>query len=483
MLLIPIIMKRIVAALVIASLFISGFSMAQSRRYELLIKNANIVDAVNNRIIPNKLLAIAGDTIVAIDETSYAGKYKADHYVDLAGKYVLPGLWDMHVHFRGGEQLIEANKRLLPLFLYYGVTTVRECGGDISPSVLEWKNEIAQGILAGPKIYCSGSKIDGPGATWAGSLEVVTADQIAKALDSLQKIKVDFVKIYDSRISREAFLETITEAEKRGMKTTGHMPYTVSLKEAVDRGLDGSEHMFFIFKACSSKEDSITNSIIQSTHTVHPIGMFAAIPMILQTFDSATANQMFRYFAEKKLSLTPTLYIGKVLDQLAGKDHAADNLLQYIDPGIQATYAGRVAGAKRMTVEARKISMSYEAKANALIPAMYRAGINILAGSDCGAYNSYVYPGESLHEEMKQLVESGLTAAQAIQSATINGAKWFGVEHFYGSIQAGKSADILVLDANPLKDIRAIDHIYMVHSNRNLYFRSDLEQLLESVKN
>jgi len=475
-------MKKIFLSFIALCITFPGFSQDQKNNYSLVLENASVVNVSTGKITYKRLLAISGDTIKAIDDTKKVKQYRADRYIDLAGKYVMPGLWDMHVHFRGGEGLIQANKDLLPLFLSYGITTVRECGGDMTPSVMNWNKQIAEGTLAGPGIFTSGPKIDGPKSTWAGSLEVETSERVTKALDSLQKINVDFVKIYESKISRQTYLEIITQAEKRGLITSGHMPYSVKIKEAVDRGLDASEHLYYIFKACSAKEDSITNAIIQSEGTAKPIGLFAALPSIYDSYDAKTADRLFKYLGKNRFSIVPTLFISKTLNEIKERDHSADNLLQYIDPKIQATYAGRVNSAKRASDESTAFSKKYALKANSLIPQMQRRGINIMAGSDCGAYNAYVYPGESLHEEVKLMVASGLTPVQALQSATINGARFMRVDDFYGSLEKGKSSDLIVLDTNPLEDIAAIDEINMVISKGRAYTRTELDNLLKLIK-
>ncbi|HMI62741.1 MAG TPA: amidohydrolase family protein [Puia sp.] len=475
-------MKRIILICLTLGLFYSGFSQTNGKKYTLVITNANIVDVKSGKIIRNRLLAISGDTIKAVDDTKMAGKYKADRYIDAMGKFMMPGLWDMHIHFRGGDSMIDANKALLPLFLAAGVTTVRECGGDITPSVMTWRRQTALGQLAGPRIFTSGPKLDGPNPVWAGSLPVETASQVSKALDSLQELKVDFVKIYDSKISHDAYLEIITQAKKRGMKVTGHMPFTVELKEAAGLGMNGSEHLYYVFKACSSKEDSITDLIRQREHTARPIGLFGALPSLYNTFDSVKAAGLFKYLAERNFTITPTLFISKTLAEIKETDHTKDSMLVYIDPKIQATYQGRVRSAKRQSDEGTQFSKKYEAAVTALVPKMYAAGVNIVAGSDCGASNSFVYPGTSLHEEIKLLVASGLTPAEGLSAATINGAKFMGVSNFYGSLQAGKCSDMILLDSDPLKDINAIDQVGLVVSNGKVYSRSDLTALLATIK-
>lgn len=473
-------MKSILSLCLILGVLGKGVSQ---KRYSLVITNANIVDVVNGKILPNRLIAISGNTIEAVDDTRKAAAYKADRYFDAKGRYVMPGLWDMHIHLRGGDQTIEANKKLLKLFLAYGVTTVRECGGDITPEVMQWRAQTASGQLVGPRIFTSGPKLDGPGAYWAGSIPVVTPADVSHALDSLQEIHSDFVKIYDSKISGDAYLEIVRQAKKRGMKVTGHMPFSVEIKDAAALGMDGSEHMYYVFKGCSSREDSITNVVRQSEHTARPVGLYQALPVIYRTFDNAKAASLFRYLAEKHFTVTPTLFVSNTVFGLTETEHDKDSLLPYIDPKIVATYAGRVMSARMQPEAFTRFMAQFDAACAALVPKMYAAGINIIAGSDCGAFNSYVYPGSSIHEEIKLLVASGLTPAQGLRTAVVNGAKFMGVQDRYGALTVGKCSDLVVLNGDPLSNIDAIDGIDAVVSHGKIYSRSALDGLLASIRN
>ena len=192
-------MKQLLSLGLSLILLATAIAQPPHKKYTLVITNANIVDVANGRLIKNQLIAISGDTVKAVDDTRKAAGYKADRIIDANGKYVMPGLWDMHIHLRGGDSTIAANKALLPLFLAYGVTTVRECGGDITPSVMKWRAETVRGELAGPRIFTSGPKLDGPGAVWAGSIPVVTPADVTHALDSLQEIHSDFVRSTTAR--------------------------------------------------------------------------------------------------------------------------------------------------------------------------------------------------------------------------------------------------------------------------------------------
>jgi imidazolonepropionase-like amidohydrolase len=450
--------------------------------YDLVINHVNVVDVVTGQLRSGQSVAVAGGKIVRVGPDAQA-RYQARQKVDGTGRYLLPGLWDMHVHFRGGDSLAAANKKSLTLYLAHGITTVRDCGGDLTPRIFEWRQEEVAGTLAGPRLFTSGPKIDGPGATWPGSLEVTTPAQVSRALDSLQKLRVDYVKIYDSKISGEAYLETVAQAEKRGMKTTGHMPYSVTLGEAVNRGLDATEHLYYVFKACSGKEDSLTALVRNSLGTSKPLGLFAMLPAVYDTYSPAATQRIFKLMASHRTAAVPTLAIGKTLAELAENDHAHDTLRAYIDPKIQRTYAKRLASARQQSAASRAFSQKLETKFRSLVPQLQAAGVTILAGSDSGPFNSFTYPGASLHDELAQLVRAGLTPAQALRAATINGATFMGVASHSGSIAEGKDADLVLLSANPLADIANTRKIAAVVSRGKMYSRADLGQLMQAIKN
>ncbi|OGX83113.1 amidohydrolase family protein [Hymenobacter glacialis] len=450
--------------------------------YDVVINHVNIVDVLTGELRPNQVVAIAKGKIVEIqvaDKKSYAAK----QYVNGNGRYLIPGLWDMHVHFRGGDSLIAANKKSLTLFLAHGITTVRDAGGDLTSSVYQWRSELEAGRIAGPNIFTSGPKIDGPQAYWPGSLEVETPAQIRQALDSLQRLKVDYVKIYDSKISGQAYLNTIKYAQRRGMKTTGHMPYSVKLSEAVKNGLDATEHLYYVFKACSSKEDSLTALVKASLSTSKPLGLFAVLPTIYDTYSPAAATRIFQLMAKRQTAAVPTLHIQKTLAELPGNDHSQDTLRAYIDPKIQATYARRLASARLQSPTANAFSRKLNAKFMSLIPLMQAEGVPILAGSDSGPFNSFIYPGASLQDELLLLVKAGLTPLQALQTATINGARFMGVASRTGTIAPGKDADLLLLTANPLEDINNIKKIDAVISRGKAYPAPALANLMRAIKN
>ena len=145
----------------------------------------------------------------------------------------------MHVHFGGGQELIEENKALLPLYVAYGVTTVRDCAADISASVLEWRSEVAaEGRCSGRRSTRPGPKLEGYKPIWKGTIEVGTPAEVDAALDRLQAMKVDFVKITDNTLKPDIFLYAVKAAKKRGLKTSAHTPYALTIEQAAEAGLE-----------------------------------------------------------------------------------------------------------------------------------------------------------------------------------------------------------------------------------------------------
>lgn len=445
--------------LTIAVIMLAACNKEQSQEFDLLITHANVVDAQNNKILPNQLIGISNDTIRLIKQMDGSANYKAGRTLDAKNRFVMPGLWDMHVHFRGGDSLIGENKDFLPLYLAYGVTTVRDAGGDMTPAVLEWRKKTASGELAGPRIFTSGPKLDGANPAWPGSISVTSKEDIDNALDSLQELKVDYVKIYDGSLTPEIFYGIIEEAENRNMKTTGHMPMNAIFLTAVDHGLDGTEHMYYLLKACSPKGDSLGK-----------LGKgYGIIDELVKSYDPDLAARVFSKLKVQKTTVTPTLHIGKTLGSILDTDHSQDKTLAYIGKGVQKTYQGRIESAKRARAAGSDIHSETEQMFASMIVPMQEAGVTILAGSDAGPFNSFVYPGESLHAELQEMVLAGLTPQQALITSVVNGPKFFDLDKYYGSLEKGKVANMIILEKNPLEKIENTRSIKFIVKNDSIY--------------
>ncbi len=412
---------------VYAAVFLLPCEAVASERADVLIRHANVVDVQHARIISDQAIAIQGDTIRALGaDRSLARKFAAPRTIDATGKFVMPGLWDMHVHF-GGEQLIEENKALLPLYVAFGVTTVRDCAEDISPSVLEWRSAVAEGRLLGPTIYTSGPKLEGYKPIWKGTIEVGTPAEVDAALDRLQGMKVDFVKITDNTLTPDIFLYAVKAAKARGLKTSAHTPYALTIEQAVATGLNSIEHIDYLIKAGSPQEASIG-----ADYAAKKLSYGEASDRFVETFDPVYAAQEYRRLAALGVYVTPTLNESRILAYLDREDHSRDAALAYIGPGLRKTYEWRLERAAKSTpaqVEARHREYERSLK---VLPMLRDAGIPILAGTDAGYLNSFDYPGEGLHEELERYLEGGLTPQQALSSATVTGPAFLGHSDQYG---------------------------------------------------
>ena len=416
--------------------------------YDLVLENGNVVDIVTGSSEKQNIF-ISDGRIVRLENSEETIAFKSEQIIDVSNTYVLPGFWDNHVHFRGGDSLIKANKDFLKLFIMNGITTVRDAGGDLATSVLDWNAQIVTEALVGPTIFTSGPKIDGPNATWAGSLEVESDKDVINALDSLQKLKVDFVKIYDSKISGETYIQTISEATKRGMITSGHMPFTVELKETIQAGLGAVEHLYYILKSCSSKEKEITQAIVNKEY-----GFWQSMEKLIDSYQDTAAQNTFQLLKEHNTYVVPTLYIGDVLSYLDAVNHENDSYLKIMASGIIKTYEGRIYSALNASEKAREDRKALNTFFKKLTKSLHDANVKILAGSDSGAFNSYTYPGVSLHKELEAMVAVGLSPLEALQTSAYNGASFLKQESDYGTITVGKIADLVILKANPIADIK-----------------------------
>jgi len=468
-------MRRPLAA--IAAL-LAASSVQARENADLLIRGASVVDVAHGSILPRQAVAVRGDSIVAVGpDRTISRRFESKRTVDASGKFVMPGLWDMHVHFGGGPELIAENKALLPLYVAYGVTAVRDCAADISSSVLEWRDGVAKGRLLGPTIFTSGPKLEGYKPLWKGTLEVGTPAEVKAALDKLQAMRVDFVKITDNTLKPDIFLYAVKEAKRRGLRTSAHTPYALTIDQAVDAGLSSIEHIDYLIKAGSPKEAEIG-----AAYAAGKLSYGAATDAFVDSFDAAYARTTYRRLAAKGVYVTPTLNMGRILAFLDREDHSKDPALAYIGPGLRKTYDWRIERAAKATPEQVAARHREHELSMKVLQMLQAAGIPILAGTDAGYLNSFNYPGEGLHDELDLYVKEGLTPRQALVSSILTGPKFLGHSDRYGAIQQGKAADILILDANPLKSVAATRKINAVVLHGRLLNRAVLDKLLADAK-
>lgn len=440
---------------------------------DLNLCHARVVD-VESGAIHQRDLALHGGAIAAL---AAPGSLSCDEGagVDLGGRYLIPGLWDIHVHFEGRE-LVEDNALLLPVYLAYGITAVRDSASNLADTVLDWRAEVASGERLGPRIFTAGRKFEGIDSLWDGDREIGTRQEMLAGMDEQQALEVDFIKVTENTLEPDLFLATVAEAHRRGFLVSTHVPLGLGIFELARAGLSSIEHASYLLRLGNPEEEAIARAVRSGEMT--PGQADAAYR---EHFDQAVADAAYRRLADAGVAVTPTLIGGRQLAWLAETDHSGDPFLRYLTEDFTAEYQWRIdrmAGESPEQREARKARYHLIA---AQVPALQAAGVTLLAGSDSAALNTYVYPAEALHEELSLFTDAGLSPLDALRAATINGARFMGLDDSHGSIAPGKRADLVVLESNPLEDIRATRRIHAVIRGGELFDRARLDGLLEQA--
>jgi len=469
---------RSLPAAILGVVALIALPAAARDRADVLIRHATVVDVEHGRLIPDQAVATSRDQIVAVGrDADIAKAWQAQRTVDAPGTYLIPGLWDMHVHFGGGPELIDENRALLPLYVAHGITTIRDCSGDLPSEVLAWRGEIARGTMFGPTLLSSGPKIEGIKPIWKGTLETGSEADVDAALKKLQALQVDFVKITDSTLQPELFLYAVQQAHAVGLRTSGHIPMAITVRQAVDAGLSSIEHLDYAFDAGAKDEAAIAAEFAAGR-----IDRAEASRRLDASFERATAMVAYRYLASKKVSVTPTLNGSRIIAWLDRDKHESDEYLRYIGPKLRKTYEWRIQRAAQADAAAIAQRHAHFEHLAAVLPMLQEAGVTIMAGTDAGFLNSFNYPGIGLHDELALFVEKGLTPPQALSAATRAGPAWFGKLDRYGAIAAGKAADLVLLERNPLQDIKATRAIRAVMLRGTVHDRAALDRMLSDAQ-
>src|SRR5262249_23000768 len=251
-------MRTVLTTVTVVLLTLGSKALHAQSRPDLMIRHVAVVDVEHARTLADQAVVTLGSTIAAVgDDAGVAATRHARQRIDSRGRYLVSGLWDMHVHIGGVPELIEENKALLPLYIAYGITTVRDCSGDLAEEVLAWRRAIAAGTLFGPNLLSSGPKIEGIHPIWKGTLETGSRADVDAAIARLRELKVDFVKITDSTLDAQLFLYAVGQARAAGFKVSGHIPMALTVHQAVEAGISSIEHLDYAFKAGAKDEAAI----------------------------------------------------------------------------------------------------------------------------------------------------------------------------------------------------------------------------------
>jgi imidazolonepropionase-like amidohydrolase len=423
---------------------------------KIAIVNVTVIDGTGHSPRTHATVVVQGKKIAAIDNERKRTEGGA-RIVDGTGKFLIPGLWNNDLH---GSY--EDAKSHFPALVSYGITTVRDMGAPLD-DIVRLRDAIASGALVGPRVFIAGPLMEGPVPIQMPLIVDLFSDaQAREEVRALKQHNVDYVEV-DTTLTPELYWAIADEARLQGLPLVGHIPAKISAWDMAKAKQIDVEHLggrlLNVLVACSSDEAyfesslaTIYDNVLRALNDKQPVRdpQFTAAfdERLLDTYDEAKAHRLFRLYAKSGVAQTPTLFVLKTLWE-TNKDN---NKLTNLD----MEYGKRIF-----------------AKDLEIVGEMKRAGVPILAGTD----GPYAQGGDPLHGELELLVQAGLTPLQALQAASRDAAKSVGVLQDVGTIEAGKTADLVLLDADPLKNISNTRKIDAVVLHGQLFTKDELSTM------
>jgi imidazolonepropionase-like amidohydrolase len=453
----------------IALLFSEPIHAQKSAADELLaLNNVTVVDVRTGALQPEQTVILERNHIASVGPSKSAKYPRNAPSVNCRGLFLIPGLWDTHVHLVFGDWFPDAQEISLPLFVANGITGVRDMGSELG-TVQGWRNEIEAGRLIGPRIYTSGPMLDGPKPRFPSSVAITTPEDAHRAVADLKRRGADFIKL-QSLIPRDAVFAIAEEARKQEIPFEGHVPDAVRASEMSEAGMKSFEHLIGIFEGSSPAE----NDFLKGNKTE---GKFLA------TYDAARAASLAAMLAKNQTWQCPTLVWERGGNLIDVSDFSKDARVKYVPASWKNKTWKRFTeeitqgyGTDDLATRKRFIDKELE-----VVGMLHKAGVPFLAGTDTPA-GVHIFPGYSLHEELQRFVAAGFSPLEALQTATINPARFFGREDQIGTVEKGKLADLVLLSANPLEDIANTQKIAGVILNGRYLYRAELDKMLDGVE-
>lgn len=445
-----------------------------------VFKNVNVIDAVNG-LRNDQSVIVRNNKIV---EVGFAGNIREPSgatIVECNGKYMIPGLWDAHLHILDGKELTP--DLMFPLFIATGITYIRDTSGDLE-LLLSWRKKASKMEGMAPRVFITGPHFDGLQTSWDHSISIVSPELVKPALDSLIDAEVDHIKIYELP-SPEVFKKIVKLAKDKGYKVSAHVPLTMDVIEASNAGLNSMEHMRNLELSISSDWDSllqmrkkiIANSPDKSGRELRSQIYRAQRLHAIHTQDIKRREIVLKCLADNNTWQVPTLTLTASAKHRMYASEDYRESFRYLPKSTRNEWMRSTILKANQLPTAEELALSEWAYD--IIPKLVEAGIEIMAGTDMPL--AQLTPGFSLHEELTFLVDAGLTPMQALESATVLPAKFFGLENQQGCIDKNMLADFVILDANPLDNIKNTQKIQAVMRNGYLHTREDLDKMLNEL--
>jgi imidazolonepropionase-like amidohydrolase len=458
---------------------------AQTRT--LVFTHVTVIDMVDARPRADMTVVIEGNRITSIGKSAGRRPPKRARVIDATGKFLIPGLWDMHVHALRKERV----SYFLPLFVVNGVTGIRDLGTNEEgfASLNRLRKEIADGARMGPRIVAAGRILDGARpAVPDNSIPFANEAEARRAVRFLKQNGADFIKIYDG-VPRDSYFAVVDEAKKQDIPFAGHVPAGLNSFEASDAGQKSFEHLGNILRSCSTLEPSVINERADLTiktgdkpndYSAIPARIAARTRLELETYSGEKCRRLFARFVVNETWQVPTLITKQRFALGDAGAFGNDPRMKYIPLAERETWRPEnnffLKYRTAAFIEVRKRLYRKELE---LVDAMHRAGVKFMAGTDIPA--PYTYPGFSLHDELALLVSAGFTPFEALRAATRNPAEYLNLSDKLGTIEKGKLADLVLLEANPLDDIGNTKRITAVVVNGRYLSKEAREKTLADV--
>lgn len=391
-----------------------------------IIHNVNIIDVINGKLIPNKNLIIKDSIIHSLTDEFTVTDFNDAQLIDGTGKYIMPGLWDMHFHMCWEET---NDSLLFNLLLSYGITGIRDMGGDLQIQK-QFKEIVKTNPTLGPTIHGAGPIIDGnPPVFYDFTIPIDQNTDINTLLDSLSSNGSEFIKTYS--LLRQSELESISKfSQAKNIPFAGHLSEYIDPETSIKLGQKSIEHL--------NRLDEIWLS------------------------DPKRIDSIAQLIQENDSWLCPTLIIYYLKTHMQDSSIIMEEYNANIHPMLMqewvASRENRIN--KNQKIDSMELKKTFDSQIS-LLAHLHNKGVNILAGSDFAGM-PFVYPGIGLHQELALLHQAGLTNAEVLATATINPAKYLSMEKSHGSISEGKIADLVLLDENPLDSIENTKSVNMV---------------------
>ena len=420
---------------------LGGGTSAAPRVDTTVITDISVLPMDANRVLAHQTIVVVDGRIVALGRTGTVRVPRTAQRIDGRGKFIIPGLSDMHVHLSTTEEF--------PLFVGSGVLTVRDLNG--SPEKLRWRDSINARQMAGPTLFVSGPMIAGASIPWSNKAVPTSAREADSIVTAQARAGYDQIKIYDA-LSREVFDAAIAAAKRTGLRSSGHIPDSVGFDLVLASGMNGLEHLDKTIAAAMGRNidtlaiPSIVDRIRRSGTWVTPT--LESMAQMSLVFTGGYDSLMNR--PEALRAPAPLRDFWTSVTSRLKRSRARDTVYRY---GAYAEIQMRLAGA------------------------LARAGVPMMSGTDLP--NLVLVPGVSLHRELVVMGEAGMTPYQVLESSTSAPARFFGQSKQWGTVAVGRRANLVIVDANPLEHLETLRTPYAVLLHGRTYDAAELAGMRE----